>query len=268
MSAGYELSYGTHANPQDGRCAMEWVSFLAGEEHSDEPACVSPVLRVFCIALNDRMDDLARQRLRPYLTRTIGTSADGHDEARAWMAMDWLIRDYAPAWLDFADVGESAALLRDAAPVGALTELTDALELLALVRGCPPGARGVIGGARLAPWAGPRAAGRTAAREAAWSAAGAAAWAAARLGVGDMAGDRARAAVRAIAGDCAAATLRAARERGHAAARAAAREQLAPVLGELQDSALGLLDRMLPTVAVAVAEAAPRARSGSRQGVY
>lgn len=67
MSAGYELSYGTHANPQDGRCAMEWVSFLAGEEHSDEPACVSPVLRVFCIALNDRMDDLARQRLRPVL---------------------------------------------------------------------------------------------------------------------------------------------------------------------------------------------------------
>ena len=74
MNTDYTLAYGTHANPEDGRCAMEWVSHLAGEPHSDQPKCVSPVLRAICIALNDALDDEPRQRLRPYLARTIGTA--------------------------------------------------------------------------------------------------------------------------------------------------------------------------------------------------
>ena len=56
MSSDYTLAYGTHATPEDGRCAMEWVSYIAGEPHSDQPGCVSPVLRAFCIALNDGLD--------------------------------------------------------------------------------------------------------------------------------------------------------------------------------------------------------------------
>src|SRR4029077_9257647 len=102
MSSDYTLAYGTHASPNDGRCAMEWVSYLAGEPHSDQPVCVSPVLRAMCIALNDGLDQEPRQRLRPYLTRTIGTANDGLDAARGWMAMDWLTRVYTPAWLDLA----------------------------------------------------------------------------------------------------------------------------------------------------------------------
>ena len=65
MVTDYRLSYGTHASPDEGRCAMEWVSLLAGEPHSDEPACVSPVLRAFCTTLNDSLEDEPRQRLRP-----------------------------------------------------------------------------------------------------------------------------------------------------------------------------------------------------------
>ncbi len=85
MSTDYTLSYGTHATPQDGRCAMEWVSHLAGEPHSDEPACVSPVLRAFCTSLNDGLEDAPRQRLRLYLPRTIGTSHTGSTSgARGW----------------------------------------------------------------------------------------------------------------------------------------------------------------------------------------
>src|ERR1700755_694288 len=99
MSSDYTLSYGTHARPEDGRCAMEWVSHLAGEPHSDEPACVSPVLRAMCIALNDGLEHEPRQRLRPYLARTIGTADDGLDTERGWMAMDWLIPVYTPAWV-------------------------------------------------------------------------------------------------------------------------------------------------------------------------
>ena len=49
----YWLSSGAHQRVEDGRCAMEWVSYLAGEPHSDQPVCVSPMLRAFCISLND-----------------------------------------------------------------------------------------------------------------------------------------------------------------------------------------------------------------------
>ncbi len=67
---------------------MEWVSFIAGEPHSDDPSCVSPVLRAYCTALNDSLDHGPRQRLRPYLARTIGTAAD--DSTAAVMDGDGL----------------------------------------------------------------------------------------------------------------------------------------------------------------------------------
>ena len=133
MSSDYTLAYGTHATPQDGRCAMEWVSYLAGEPHSDEPVCVSPVLRALCVALNDGLADAPRQRLRPYLTRTIGTAADGLDPARAWMAMDWLIRAYTPAWLQLTELTElnaAARALAERAPVIDETSLHGALAPL------------------------------------------------------------------------------------------------------------------------------------------
>ena len=117
MSSDYTLAYGTHANPEDGRCAMEWVSHLAGEPHSDQPKCVSPVLRAICIALNDSLEDEPRQRLRPYLARTIGTANDGLDEARSWMAIDWLVRTYTPAWLIPAGLLAPAARLSNLPPV-------------------------------------------------------------------------------------------------------------------------------------------------------
>jgi hypothetical protein len=250
MSTDYTLAYGTHATPEDGRCAMEWVSYLAGEPHSDEPACVSPVLRAYCTALNDGLDDAPRQRLRPYLARTIGTADDGLDETRSWMAMDWLIRVYTPAWLGLARLTDAAGRLTSLRPVVDVSDLHAALTALELARRDARGAWTAALGAhasRAAAWAVPWAAGRSAAREAAWGSAGAAAWAAARLAVGDIAGDRARAAARAAAGDAAAATARVARAgTGRAAAKEATRAALAPTLLALHESALALLDRMLP----------------------
>jgi len=248
MSTDYTLGYGTHATPEDGRCAMEWVSYLAGEPHSDDPACVSPVLRAFCMTLNDSLEDAPRQRLRPYLARTIGTSEDGLDEVRSWMAMDWLIRTYAPAWLALAGLTGSSRTLATLEPVTAPASLQPALAALVDVRRDARSAWAQArGGARATAWA-PWSAGRAAAREAAWRSAGAAAWAAARLGVGDIAGDRARAFVREVAGDAAASVARGARVgSSRAAARDAARAALAPTLNELRRSAFSLLDRMLPT---------------------
>src|SRR5919202_3013926 len=94
------LSRGPHLNPGDGRCAMEWVAHLAGEPHGDRPACVSPLIRMYVIALNDTLDDHQRQRLAPYLRRCIGTAGDQRDRQRARRCVDWLTRSATPAFLD------------------------------------------------------------------------------------------------------------------------------------------------------------------------
>jgi hypothetical protein len=248
MSSDYILAYGTHATPEDGRCAMEWVSHLAGEPHSDAPVCVSPVLRAMSVALNDGLDDEARQRLRPYLAQTIGTAEDGLDTERGWMAMDWLARVYTPAWLRLAGLHRPADRLVSLTPITDSTTLRTALGVLEKARHQARAARAdAFAGQLPTAWAAATAAG-LAGREAAWSCAGAAAWAAARLAIGDGAGDRARAAARAAAGDAAAIAARHSRAGAPAGeAREAAQAALAPVLDELAESALGLLERMLPT---------------------
>jgi hypothetical protein len=195
--------------------------------------------------------------LRPYLTRTIGTADDGLDEARSWMALDWLIRTYAPIWLAAAGLTGRARQLADLAPVTDASFLQEALGALKAAR---REARGTwstsLGAARPAAWT-PWAAGRAAAREAAWGSAGAAAWAAARVAVGEIAGDRARALARDIAGDAAATIARSARTAGgRSAAKDAARSALAPTVETLQRSAFLLLDRMLPTVPLEAPRAA------------
>jgi hypothetical protein len=248
MNTDYTLAWGTHASPDDGRCAMEWVSHLAGETHSDHPRCVSPVLRAFCTTLNDSLEDEPRQRLRPYLARTIGTADDGLDEARSWMAMDWLIRTYTRTWLHVARLPLAAERLSELPAVLSSSDLPPALHALNLTRresrAAWSAALGPVRAAARTPWG----AGRAAARQAAWASAGAAGWAAARVAVGDIDGDRARALAREIGGDAAATIGRDARTGpSRAAAREAARAALAPIIEELQSSAFSLLDRMLPT---------------------
>ena len=230
---------------------MEWVSYLAGEPHGDQPRCVSPVLRAFCTSLNDSLEDGPRQRLRPYLARTIGTTDDGLDQARSWMALDWLVRTYAPTWLTAAGLNDAAQRL---ATLPALVDGSDLQPSLVALGRARHDARAAwseaLGAARAAaraPWA----AGRAAARETAWSASGAPAWAAARVAVGEIAGDRARARAREIGGDAAATLIRATKTSvGRAAARDLARAALAPTVQRLQRSAFSLLDRMLPVVAL------------------
>jgi hypothetical protein len=162
MTNEYFLSHGSHATPQQGRCAMEWVSYIAGEPHSDTPACVSPVLRGFGISLNDNWDDEQRQKLRPYLARCIGTAGDGRDKERGWLAMDWLIRVFTPRFLDLVpELHGHAARLRALSPVMASVALDDAMIVLADARQTS---------------------------DAAW----AAAWAAAGAAAGDAAGDAER----------------------------------------------------------------------------
>ena len=78
-----ELVSGSIGDPGEGRmCLMSLVAFLAGEPHSDAPGCASPLVQAFAVAVNDRMPRAARQRLKPFAPRIIGTD-DGLDGVRA-----------------------------------------------------------------------------------------------------------------------------------------------------------------------------------------
>ena len=151
------LDEGSHRSFDEGHCAMEVVAFLAGEGITDAPQCSSQVLRTFTIGLNDQWSDEQRQKLRPYLPRMVGTANDGQEEARSFLALDWLIRTFTPAWLDLAGLADAAAELR------ALRRIAD----IAAAEAAGP----VVRASRQKA---------AAARAAAWDAAGDAAWAALR----------------------------------------------------------------------------------------
>jgi len=210
-------------------CIMEAVAYIAGEPWSDTPACASPVVSAFLSTWNDALSDVDRDRLLPaevWVPRLVGSRGDAAaEERRAYLALDWLIRVYTPAWLDLVpSLAEHAAALRT------LPEVVD----LTTAR--------VAGDIVLAASAAARAAASAAASAAAGDAASAAAWAAACA----AAGDAASAAAWAAAGDAAsAAAWAAASAAARAAARAAAGGAIRPTVETLQQSALVLLDRML-----------------------
>ncbi len=208
-------------------CVMELSAYLAREPHSDSPACVSPVLASFLRSWNDSLDDVTRQRLRPYAKRVLNTAGDpAAEDRRAWMATDWIVRVYTPAWLDLAGLAEDAAILRALPEV--LRESVDA----AIVQ-----VRAAVNHSAAA-WAAAVNAARDAARDAAWDAAWAAAVNAARDAARDAAWDAAWNAARAAAVD-------AARAAAVDAAVDAAWGRLAPTAEALQASAFELLDRMI-----------------------
>ena len=63
---------------------------LAGEQFSDHPASVCPVIGSFLRAYNDSVDDDRRQDLYAYASKVVGTrtSAEGQ-RARAERLLDW-----------------------------------------------------------------------------------------------------------------------------------------------------------------------------------
>lgn len=157
------LSSGKHKSLKDGACIMEAVAYVAGEPWSDAPACVCPVIAAFCRSWNDGLSDKNRDAiLRPLVPRLINTRGnDAVAHRRALMAVDWLIREHAPAWLRVAGLTAHADALI------ALPEIADVAQL--------QGVQGIIDAARK------DAAAARAACDAAWDAAwdaGAAAWAA------------------------------------------------------------------------------------------
>jgi hypothetical protein len=117
------LKYGSHPNVEAGLCAMEAVAWLAGEDHSDSPACVDPGIAAAVRKLNDRMptDKMRTELLRPLLPKLIGSRTDDVvlKRRRAFIAADMACRVFAPMALEARGKLDLANELR------ALTEITD-----------------------------------------------------------------------------------------------------------------------------------------------
>jgi hypothetical protein len=204
-------------------CIPELREKYGKAKFMDDHPSISPVVRSFSISWNDGLNDEDRNRLlKPRVLQILGTKTTPQDEeARAWMATDWLARVATPAWLRLA------GLTKEAQAIEATARIVDAVTATA-AQPALDAARTSAAAARAAAWAAAWAAARDAAWAAARAAARDAAWAAARGGATaaarDAAGDAARAAAGAAAWDAARAAARAAAgAAAGAAARAAAR---------------------------------------------
>ncbi|WP_232490660.1 hypothetical protein [Burkholderia ubonensis] len=246
------LNHGGHESPEQGHCLLEVVSMFAGEDFGDSPACVDPILAQFGRSWNDGMrSDEERAQLKVYVTRLLGTNKGAElSQKRGWMAMDWIVRTYAAAWIALnPGLAHHAEALKALPPITCVADLQAAQPKLDAARKDAAAARDAAwAAARDAAWAAARdatgaaawAAARAAARDAAWAAARDAAWDAARDAAGDAAWAAARdatgaaawaaawAAARDAAGDAAwaagDAAWAAARDATGAAAWAAARD--------------------------------------------
>jgi len=265
------LARGAHEDRSDGLCLLEAVAWFAGESHSDHPACVSPVLAAYGRHLNDVLPDESRRLLIPFIPAMSHTAGDGLDKARGYLALDWLIRVYTPAWLDLAGLSAEAGQLRGLHRINDLITVRNAGPV---VRMAADKATAAGTAARNAAWDAAGTAARTAAGPAAWDAAGTAARAAAEDAAGtaawdaawpaaedaaetaagtaawDAAEDAARAAAWDAAWDAAETAARtaarnAARNAARTAAKTAARNKLALTVTQLQDSAILLLSTMI-----------------------
>jgi hypothetical protein len=138
------LDAGGHRSREDGMCAAEAVAWLAREPHSDRPGTLSPALTTFLRSLNDNLNSAERQRLRPYLPQCVGTAGDGRDDARSWVAADWLIRTAAPTWLELGGMDAQAAALRGLPAIAGPDELAGARPVTSAARNEAIAARAAI----------------------------------------------------------------------------------------------------------------------------
>jgi hypothetical protein len=195
------------------------------------------------------------------------------EERRSLMTADWLIRVHTPAWLRLAGLTAQADRIANLPKITAMAQYPSLRGPLEAVRQNAYAARDAAWyaawyAARDAAWYAARDAARYAvryaARDAAWyavraavqrsavryavqryaarAAACSAAWYAAGASAGAAVEEVARAAARAVSRD---AVEEAVRDAVRASAGAAAKKKLAPVVKELQQSALALVERMI-----------------------
>lgn len=102
----------------------EAIGWLAGEEHTDAPACACPVLSRYADALNTAMgESLQRDAIRARYLHDLAplliecSSTPEVQQARAFVLADRAVRVFAPLALDAASMRHDAAQLRGLAPI-------------------------------------------------------------------------------------------------------------------------------------------------------
>lgn len=68
------LARGAHGPREGQACVMELISVLAGEEWSDHPKCVHPMLAEAAIHVNDAVPDNMRHLIVPFIGRLFNTN--------------------------------------------------------------------------------------------------------------------------------------------------------------------------------------------------
>lgn len=116
------LTRGAHVSPGEGLCALELTAYLAGEPHSDHPACACPVLSAFVRRLNDAAwpsDETRTAALVPVARALVGSADPEKMVQRALALTNWGIRvcrlghARANGWTDLAVVIERLAPIVD-----------------------------------------------------------------------------------------------------------------------------------------------------------
>ena len=181
------LTHGSHRTPEEGMCLMEAVAYLAGQEHSDEPACACPVIAAFARTINDQMgagpkgDTLRAKHLLPIAQKLIGTrSTPEVEQKRMYFFADRAVRLFAPLALEAAGLTEEAETLRSL-PEIVDEQTAEAAGTAAVYASYAASAAYAASATYAAAWAAARAASAAAdasAASAAWAADASAAWAA------------------------------------------------------------------------------------------
>jgi hypothetical protein len=227
-----DLKKGAHGTRDQGLCLMELTALFAGERHTDHPVCVSPVLAVMGRELNDTLPDALRQELKPLVPSLPGTAGDGLDVARSYMALDWLIRTWLPAWLDLVPATQDVARkLRELDRIVDISTAERAGPVVREAQGSASAAGSAAGSATVsAAWSVARSAAELAAGSAAGSATVSAAWSAAVSAAWSAAWSAAVSAAVSVA---------------RSVARSEMDKVLAPTVAELQRSAIQLYADMI-----------------------
>ncbi len=89
-----------------GACWMSAIHWYTrnGKNWTDQPKCVSPVIRPICIQLNDLLDDGERERMiGPHLFAPVGTNTGQADDTkRSFHILDTLARKITPFWFRYS----------------------------------------------------------------------------------------------------------------------------------------------------------------------
>ncbi len=189
-----------YACGNDGGHLRRTAAFKSKETEpwADPSRRVCPSIGVFLRAWDEGLPVGQRDILEPLRPKIVDTSAGGEiPKRRGLMAADWLVRTYAPAWLDLAGLREHADKLYD---LPRISEIAQAFELRTLLAKVSHEVNAEALTVDAAGWA--------SASNDCWASAWAAAYDTARFAAHDLAWVSAASASRAAAGLAARATTR------------------------------------------------------------